>query len=103
MTPMNSWFRDQRTLLRQAQEEEAARARERLEQMEGHARAKRMAAVARATPPPPATAGRGWRVLENPRINSGSAGGGISAAQYPCGRRKYPPLGPAYGAVFLRH
>jgi hypothetical protein len=57
------WHQDNLALRRQAEQEEVARYvtwRERLE--------KKMRAARKAAPPPPATRGSGWRVLENPQM-----------------------------------
>lgn len=65
------WSRLQLALKRQAEEAEVSRYRDWRERLERKMRASRAAAVATATakaPPPPATRGPGWAVLELPRV-----------------------------------
>ena len=61
------WHQDNLALRRQAEQEEVAKYRAWREGVERKLRAKRAAAAPKA-PPPPATSGLGWTVLEHPNV-----------------------------------
>jgi hypothetical protein len=66
MTTMTEWVRQQLAVRRQAEEEELSRFRQWKAREEKRMRDARAAAP--KAPPPPATRGPGWKILENPII-----------------------------------